>query len=70
MENQRKPSDAERFFKDMPVELQLRAIQQLERQKKPPDTVRRLYETQQREWERVKADRAESEGDLKSRSYA
>lgn len=70
MENHRKPCDAERFFKDMPTELQIRAIHQLERQKKPPDTVCKLYNAQQRAWEQFKADRAESEGGLKSRSYA
>jgi hypothetical protein len=47
------------FFKNMPIELQLRAIHQLERQKKPPDTVCKLYRSQQREWEKFKADRAE-----------
>lgn len=55
------PSDAERFFKDMPTELQLRAIHQLERQKKPPDTVCKLYRSKQREWEKFKADRAREE---------
>lgn len=57
IKNYVKPCDAERFFKDMPVELQLRAIHQLERQKKPPDTVCKLYHSQQREWEKVKSDR-------------
>lgn len=47
------------FFENMPIELQLRAIHQLERQKKPPDTVCKLYRSQQREWEKFKADRAE-----------
>lgn len=47
-------SDAERFFKDMPINLQIKAIQQLERQKKPPDTVEELYDWQCAEWEKVK----------------
>lgn len=45
------------FFENMPIELQLRAIHQLERQKKPPDTVCKLYSSKQREWEQIKSDR-------------
>ena len=62
-------NDAERFFKDMPIELQLRAIHQLERQKKPPDTVCKLYRSQQREWEKFKADRAERQRGPISANY-
>ncbi|MGX7195166.1 hypothetical protein [Enterococcus olivae] len=64
MENRRKPCDAERFFKDMPRNLQLEAIRQLERQKKPPDSIELLYRSQQREWEYFKAHRAERTADL------
>ena len=61
MENHRKPCDAERFFKDMPRNLQLEAIHQLNRQKKPPDfklvesdMIRNLHDAQVEMWERVK----------------
>ncbi|WP_414842149.1 hypothetical protein [Enterococcus saccharolyticus] len=62
-------NDVTKFFEDMPTELQLEAIQQLERQKKPPDTVCKLYRSQQREWEKFKADRAERQSGPESRSY-
>lgn len=58
-----KPSDAERFFANMPTDLQIEAIRQLERQKKPPDSIELLYRSQQRGWEDFKAQRAERVGD-------
>ena len=58
MENNNRNGVAE-FFENMPTDLQIKAIHKIERHKKPPDTVYKLYLSQQREWEKFKADRAE-----------
>jgi hypothetical protein len=56
-------NDVINFFTDMPINLQQEAIRKFNRQRKPPDAVQSLCEFQQREWEQIKADRAESNGD-------
>lgn len=65
MENSNR-SDAENtfinFFEGLDEAYQREVIKKM--QKKPPDAIKALHDSQQREWERIKANRAESDGGL------
>lgn len=55
MENTNR-SDATEFFEKMPYDLQIEAIRNLNKQKKPPDGYKSLYDSYHEAKERMEAD--------------